>query len=96
MPARATKPVVQIEVPEGGIQVVAPHQHHDAAAEPDAFRVARRTINRLRRLNELVGLSLAVLGCGVRRALTGRGRLAGLVLGPKIATLSDSAADANR
>ena len=66
MAARAAEAVVEIEVPEGGVEVVQPHQAHHAAAEPDAFRVAGRAVDRLRGLDEFVGLALVVLG-GVGR-----------------------------
>ena len=75
---------------EGGIEVVAPHQHHDAATKPDAFGVAGRAVDRLLGLDKLVGLALVVLG-SIRRI--GIGRLAGLVLGADIAALGKGAAD---
>ena len=62
MAARAAKPVVEVEMAEGGVEIVAPHQNHDAAAEPDAFRISGRAIDGLRRLDEFVGLALAVFG----------------------------------
>ena len=40
--AGAAKPVVKVEVAEGGVEVVAPEQADHPAAEPDAFRVAGR------------------------------------------------------
>ena len=42
MAARAAEAVVEIEMPERRIEVVAPEQVDDAAAEPDAFRIAGR------------------------------------------------------
>ena len=33
MAARAAEPIVEIEVAECGVEVVAPHQAHDAPAE---------------------------------------------------------------
>ena len=71
--AGAAEPVVEIEVAERGIEIVAPHQAHHAAAEPDAFRVAGRAVDGLRGLDEFVGLALVVLG--------GIGRRAGLAAG---------------
>ena len=62
MAAGAAEAVVEIEVAEGGIEVVPPHQAHHAAAEPDAFRVSGRAVDGLRRLDEFVGLALIVLG----------------------------------
>ena len=68
MAAGAAEPVVEVEVPEGGVEVVAPHQAHYAATEPDTFGVTGRAIDRLLGLNEFVGLALiflgAVDGCG--------------------------------
>ena len=60
--ARTAKAIVQIEVAQGGVDVVQPHQAHHTAAEPDAFGVAGRAIDGLRRLGEFVGLALVVLG----------------------------------
>ena len=82
--AGTAKPVVQIEMTECGVEIIAPHQDNHAAAEPDAFRVAGRAIDGLRRLDEFVGLALAVLG-GIgsigggfaRRVLGGRGAALG-------------------
>jgi hypothetical protein len=73
--ARAAKTVVQVEVTEGGIEVIAPHQPNDAPSEPDAFRVAGRTVDDLGGFGEFVGFAL-VIPRGICRA---RGGLAGLV-----------------
>ena len=43
MPARAAEAVIKVEVPESGIEIVAPKQVDDAPAEPDAFRIAGRS-----------------------------------------------------
>ena len=71
MAAGAAEPVVEIEVPERGIEVVAPHQANHPAAEPDAFGVSARAVDGLGRLDEFVGLALVVLvdvgGIGGRR-----------------------------
>ncbi len=88
VPAGAAEPVVEIEVPESGVEIVAPHQAHHTAAEPDTFRVAGRAVNDLGGLDEFVGLALVVLG-GVGR-IGGRG-FAGLVGGGG-ATLGENAA----
>ena len=40
--ARAAEPVIEIEVAERGVEVVAPHQADRPLAEPDAFGDARR------------------------------------------------------
>src|SRR6187431_1351625 len=47
MAARAAEPVVEIEMPERGIEVVAPHQANHPAAEPDAFGVSARSVDGL-------------------------------------------------
>ena len=64
MAARAAKTVVEIEVPEGGIEIVAPEQADHPPAEPHAFRIAGRSVNRMLRLGIFVDL-LGFLG-GVR------------------------------
>ncbi len=87
MPAGTAEPVVEIEVTKGGVEVVAPHQANDTAAEPDAFRVSGGTIDHLRRLDEFIRLVLAVLG-GIGG--TG-GRLAGLILGGGVSALGSRA-----
>jgi hypothetical protein len=60
--AGAAEPVIEIEVPERGVEVVAPHQADHTAAEPDTFRVPGRAIEDLLRLDEFVGFALIVLG----------------------------------
>ena len=69
-----------------GIEVVAPHQDHDPASEPDAFRVSGRAVDGLRCFNEFIGLALTVLGGVGRGGRICRG-LALLVLGAKVAAL---------
>ena len=59
--AGAAKAVVEIEVAEGGIEVVQPHQADHAPAEPDAFRVAGGTVDGLLGFDEFGGLALVVL-----------------------------------
>lgn len=78
MAAGATKSVVEVEVAECRIKVVAPHQADHAPAEPDAFRVSARAVDDLGGFDELVGFPLIILG---RVSGIGRGRLAGLVRG---------------
>ena len=51
MRTRAAEAVVKVEMPEGRIEVVAPEQANHAAAEPDAFGVAGRAVDRLRGLD---------------------------------------------
>jgi hypothetical protein len=67
MPAGTAEAVVQIKVTEGGIEIVEPHQPDHAPAEPDAFRISRRPVDRLRSLGEFIRLVLIVfLGvCGI-------------------------------
>src|SRR5215468_10668867 len=47
MAARAAEAVIEVEMAEGGVEVVQPHQADHAAAEPDAFRIAGRAVNGL-------------------------------------------------
>jgi hypothetical protein len=93
--AGAAKPVVQIEMAEGGVEIVAPHQDHHAAAEPDAFRVSGRAIEGLRRLDEFIGLALAVFS-RISRSRTCRSRLAGLILSAKVAALGEGACETDQ
>ena len=91
MAAGAAEAVVEIEMPERGVEIVEPHQAHHAAAEPDAFGIAGRAVDGLGGLDEFVGLALVVLGGVGRRC---GGGFAGLVLGLGIAALGGGAADA--
>jgi hypothetical protein len=86
MAAGATEPVIEVEMPESSIEVIKPHQAHDTAAEPDAFRVACGTVDGLGGFGELVGLALAVLG-----DIRSRRRLGRLVLGARISALREGA-----
>src|SRR5262245_37309140 len=61
MAARAAEAVVKVEVAEGGIEVIEPHQADHATAEPDAFGVAGGAIDGLLGLDEFGGLALIVL-----------------------------------
>ena len=91
MAAGAAEPVVEIEVTKGGIEIVEPHQAHDAAAEPDAFGVSGRAIDGLGGFDELVGLALVVPW---RRRPAGRHSRAGfarLILGVGVAALGSGA-----
>ena len=94
--ARAAKPVVKIEVAKRGIEIVAPHQDHHAAAEPDAFGVSGWTIDGLRRLDEFVGPALTVFGRISRRSRACRRGLARLILGAKVAALGKGASNAEQ
>ena len=67
MAGRTSETVVEVEVPEGGVEIVAPHQADHPPAKPDAFRVGGRPPQELGGLGKLVELPLAVLlGVGVR------------------------------
>jgi hypothetical protein len=88
VPARAAEPVIKIEMTKGGVEIVAPHQADDAPAEPNTFRVSGRTVDRLRRFREFVGLALAILG----RIRGIGGRLAGLI---GVSALGNGASDTN-
>jgi hypothetical protein len=90
MTAGAAKTVVQVEVTEGGIEVIAPHQPNDTPPEPDAFWVTAWTIDGLRGFGEFVGFPL-VIPCGIRRA---GGGLAGLVRIGRCPALGHRAAQA--
>src|SRR3954469_8484897 len=94
--SRTAKTVVQIEMAERGVEIDAPHQDNDAAAEPDAFRIAGRAIDGLRGFDELVALALAVFGGISRRGRICRSRLTRLILGAEIAALGESAPKADQ
>ena len=67
---RAAEPVVEVEMAEGGVEIVAPQQAHHPPAEPDAFRIGGGTAQELGGLGELVDLLLAVLGVARLLALS--------------------------
>ena len=92
--AGAAKAVVEIEMAERGVEIVEPHQAYDAAAEPDAFGVSGRAVERLGGLDEFVGLALIVLG-RVGRLGPVRG-LARLVLRVSVAALGKGASAGDR
>lgn len=87
---RAAKPLVQIEMTEGRIEIVAPHQADHAPPQPDTLRVSGRAVDGLCCFHELVSLALAFLGC-IARSLLGR-----VVLSPEIATLGDRSPDSDK
>ena len=86
MAAGAAETVIEVEMTKGGVQIVAPHQADDAAAEPDAFRIAGPSIDRLCGFGEFIDLAL-IVARGVRR---GGRALLGLILRPDIAALRES------
>ena len=51
----AAEPVVQIEMAEGGVEIVTPQQVDDAPAEPDALRIAGRTAHLSLGFGEFIG-----------------------------------------
>src|SRR5262245_35603277 len=53
---RATKPVVQLHMPEGRVEIVAVKQPDRAPAKPDALRLAGRTVQQLGRFGNLIHL----------------------------------------
>ncbi len=75
MTARTAEAVVEVEVAEGGVEIVAPHQHDDAAAEPYAFRIAGGAIDDLGRFDEFVGALLTFTDNFSRGRAAGRGLL---------------------
>jgi len=88
--AGAAEPFVKIEMAERRIEIVAPHQADHTPSEPDAFGVSGGAIDRLGRFDELVGLTLAILG-GISRSL-----FRGCILGPEVAALRDCGPDPDK
>src|SRR5262245_39362673 len=68
---RAAEAVVQVEMAEGGIEIVAPEQADHPPAEPDAFRAAGGTTQELLRLGKFVDFLRGILALGGGR-LVGR------------------------
>ena len=68
VPAGASEPIVEVEVAERGVQIVAPQQADDAAAKPDTLLIAGGTLDQPANLGDFVyplGDSLApVARCG--------------------------------
>ena len=56
MSTRAAEPIVKVEVPKGGVEVVAPQKSDDPPAQPNTFWIARRPGDFLLCLAELVDL----------------------------------------
>jgi hypothetical protein len=63
------KSIVEVEMAEGGIHVIPPQQADDAAPEPNAFRVAGRSLDQSSGFGKLVGSSQNFFGgiCNLRR-----------------------------
>ena len=72
--ARTAESIVEVEMAEGGVEIVAPQQADHAAAEPHTFGIARRPVERLLRFGKLVDLLRLLAGFLARRA-SRRGRL---------------------
>lgn len=92
MAAGASEPLIEIEMAEGRIEVVAPHQADDPPTKPDAFRISGRAVDRLRGFDEFVRLALAVLGGIPRSGLL----LGGVILSPAVAALGDGGSDPDK
>src|ERR1700722_4862208 len=84
MGAGTAKTIVQIEVAKRGVQIVAPKQADHSPAEPDAFRITLRTIQRLLGFGKLIDL--------LRRLVGGRGLVGRL----GIIALGESSGSKNR
>ena len=75
MGAGAGESVIEIEMAEGGIKVVAPEQADDPTAEPDAFWAAGGTGDQAGGFGEFIRAALAVFarltgGAGRRLCVT--------------------------
>lgn len=53
---RAAKPVVQLHMPEGGVEIIAVKEPDRAPPEPDALRLAGRAVQQLGRFCNLIHL----------------------------------------
>src|SRR5690242_19189959 len=58
---RAAETVVEVEVAEGGVEIVLPHQTNRPQTQPDAFGVGGGAAQNLRGLGQFVELALAFL-----------------------------------
>jgi hypothetical protein len=81
---------------KGGVEIVAPHQNHHPATEPDAFGVSGRAIDGLRRLHEFVGFALGFFGRFGQRGGICCGTLGRLILGPEVAALGKRASNTDQ
>jgi len=61
-----TEAVVEIEMPKGGIEIVVPHQAHHRRPSQTHSGLPAGPLMACRRLDELVGLALIILG-GISR-----------------------------
>ena len=81
MRAGAGESVIEVEMAEGGVQVVAPEQADDPPAEPNAFRASGRAGDQAGGFGKFIGSALAVFaglaggsGRGLGVAALGEGR----------------------
>lgn len=65
MGAWTTETVIQLEVPERGIQVIARQEVNGALTQPHAFRIGRRTGQRPGRLGNLISPPRPIAAFGV-------------------------------
>ncbi len=88
MAAWTAEPVIQVEMAESRVEIVAPEQADHAAAEPNAFRIAGRSVDEALGFGKFVDLLRLFGGCPERagafwsggfasRALSKGGRAAG-------------------
>ena len=79
----AAEPIVEIQMAEGCVEVVAPKQSNHPTAEPDTFRVAGRAADLGRSLGKFIKSALRILG-----GIGGLTSLRRLVSGLAVAGLS--------
>ena len=84
--ARTAEPVVQIQMPKGGVEVISVYQLDHPPPKPDALRVPGRTINGLRGLNKFLNFPLIVFGDVI---LVWGARLARLLLRTALTALGE-------
>src|SRR4030081_226045 len=75
MARRAAEPVVEVEMAERGIEIIAPEQAYHTTAEPEAFGIGGGAPQQLLGLGKFIELLLRILGIAgrslVRRLLLG-------------------------
>jgi len=69
MAARAAKPVIEVKMAERGIEIVAPQEADNPAAEPDAFGIAGRSVQDVLGLGEFIDFLGLFGGVLARRGL---------------------------
>ncbi len=94
--AGATEAIIEVEVAQGRVEIVEPHQADEASAKPDTFRISRRSVDDLGGLGKFIGAFLAVAG-GFGGGCSGIGwRLPALILGPQIAALGNGCSNSDQ